>query len=128
MPAKPASTQPSAPDPVDALTAAYADPHTQEPLTRELAKAVLSRGAWATVLFLVQEKDRTTQAFGPPKVSVRRYKKQGGSYRFQGAFNITGARQAQQMVDTLTGWFAPGGAGANALAELGPAAADSAED
>ena len=88
---------------VDDLTIAYAE--GDQELTRELDKVVLSRGLWTTVMFLYQDRDRRTGEFGPPKVSIRRYKKIGGTYRPQSRFNVSSRRQAQRIVETLQNWL-----------------------
>ncbi len=74
-------------------------------LIKELDKAVLSKGAWTTILFRYQELDQETDTYGPDKYSIRRYKKSGGEYRQQSKFNISSAKQAQDIVDALTGWL-----------------------
>ena len=60
---------------------------------KEMKKEVLTKGAWATVMFLYQELDRKTESWGPPKVSIVRFKKSGGVYRKQSSFNISSDRR-----------------------------------
>ena len=74
-------------------------------LVKELDRAILSRGAWATVLFKYQELDRTTGSYGPPKISLRRYRKMSGEYRQQNKFSISSMKQAAQIRDALTTWL-----------------------
>src|ERR1700759_5697250 len=86
---------------------------------KEIKKEVLTKGAWATVMFLYQELDRKTEQWGPPKVSIVRFKKSGGVYRKQSSFNISSEKQARQIVDVIEKWYAEvgpqtGGAGAGA--------------
>jgi hypothetical protein len=73
---------------------------------KEMKKEVLTKGAWATVMFLYQELDRKTEAWGPPKVSIVRFKKSGGVYRKQSSFNISSEKQARQIVDVIEKWYA----------------------
>lgn len=73
---------------------------------RELKKEVLTKGAWATVMFLYEEIDRKTEQFGEPKISIVRFKKSGGSYRKQSSFNISSKKQAQQIVGVIERWYA----------------------
>jgi len=80
---------------------------------RELDKEILSRGAWATIMFLFQELDAKTQTYRPPKIGVRRYRKRSGSYIFQSKFNISSEKQAKEMVDVIQRWFAEDGIGKN---------------
>ena len=73
--------------------------------TKELDKVVLSKGAWTTILFKYQDWDRTKQAYGPDKFSIRRYQKRNGSYMQKSKFNISSCDQAQKIVDALQGWM-----------------------
>jgi hypothetical protein len=73
---------------------------------KEMKKEVLTKGAWATVMFLYQELDRKTEQWGPPKVSIVRFKKSGGVYRKQSSFNISSEKQARQIVEVIEKWYA----------------------
>jgi hypothetical protein len=56
---------------VDELTVEY---HEGETMTvKELDKVILTKGAWATVMFRYQDLDRKTGEFGPDKYTIRRY-------------------------------------------------------
>jgi hypothetical protein len=74
-------------------------------LIRELDKAILSKGAWTTILFRYQELDAETDAYGPDKYTIRRYRKSGGEYRMQSKFNISSGDQARKIIETLSGWL-----------------------
>ena len=74
-------------------------------IIREMDKAVLSKGAWATVMFLYQERGRKSEEWGSPKVRIQRYRKVEGSYRTQTKFNISSARQAGKIVEILRRWY-----------------------
>lgn len=89
---------------IDEITIEYHDPDGTL-IVKELEKEVLTRGAWTTIMFLYQELDRRSDEFKDPKVSIRRYKKQGGYYRQQSKFNISGKAQAHKIVETLSKWF-----------------------
>lgn len=81
---------------------------------KEIEKHVLSKGAWATIMFLYKEIDRKTEAWRAPKVSIVRYKKWNGQYRKQSGFNISSEKQARQIVSAIEKWYAadgPAGAG-----------------
>jgi len=80
-------------------------------VVRELAKEVVSKGAWATVVFLCQDLDRRKRTYRPPKISIRRYKKVGGQYRYQSKFNISSENQARQLVAVIDKWFGDDGIG-----------------
>ena len=72
---------------------------------KELDKALLSKGAWTTVMFLYQELDTKTGQMSEPKISIRRYKKSGDVYRQQSKFNITNQKQANQIIEIIKKWF-----------------------
>jgi len=72
---------------------------------RELKKEFLTRGAWATVMFLYEEMDRKTEKWGDPKIAIVRFKKANGQYRKQSSFNISSRKQAQQIVDLIGQWY-----------------------
>ncbi|NUN13904.1 MAG: hypothetical protein HUU55_09765 [Myxococcales bacterium] len=88
---------------IDDITAQYED--NGQITTKEIDKAILSRGAWTTIAFLYQDLDRKSGEYGPLKVSVRRYKKFNGAYRQQSKFNISSMKQAEQLIDVLSGWI-----------------------
>jgi len=88
---------------IDELTVSYSEDGIE--LVKELDKAVLSRGAWATVLFRYQEWDRTKEDYGQEKYSIRRYQKRGGEFRQQSKFNISSRAQAQALIDALQKWL-----------------------
>ena len=73
--------------------------------TKELAKEVLTKGAWTTILFKYQDWDEKGQDFGPVKYSIRRYQKRNGEYRAKSKFNISSDDQAQKIINTLQGWM-----------------------
>jgi hypothetical protein len=74
---------------------------------KEVNRAVLSKGAWATVMFLYQELDRQKEEWREPKIAIVRFKKSGGTYRKQSSFNISSERQARQIVDVIEQWYGP---------------------
>lgn len=76
---------------------------------KELERHVLSKGSWATVMFLYQELDRKSESWRAPKVAIVRYKKWNGVYRKQSGFNISSEKQARQIVDAIEKWYAAGG-------------------
>src|SRR3954463_13589348 len=84
---------------------------------KEMKKEILTKGAWATVMFLYQELDRKTEQWGAPKVSIVRFKKSGGVYRKQSSFNISSEKQARQIVGVIEKWSAEMGPTEKAPAE-----------
>lgn len=73
-------------------------------LVKELEKEVLTKGSWTTLLFRYQEYDQKTQDYGPEKYSIRRYQKRGDEYVFRSKFNISSAKQAKKIIETLSRW------------------------
>jgi len=72
---------------------------------QELDKVVLTKGAWSTILFKYQDWDRTKEAYGPEKYSIRRYQKRDGEYKLKSKFNISSKDQATQLIEALTNWI-----------------------
>lgn len=74
-------------------------------LVREVGKAILSKGAWATILFRYQQWRPETDDFGPDKYVIQRYKKSGGEYKRQSKFTISSAEQARKLIAALSQWL-----------------------
>ena len=74
-------------------------------LRKELDKEILSRGSWATIMFLYQDLDRKSGEFGPPKISIRRYQKRQGIYQPRSKFEISSANQARAIGAKIADWF-----------------------
>ena len=88
----------------DELTINYSEGGVD--VVKELEKAVLSKGAWTTVLFRYQDWDARKEEYSKEKYSIRRYQKRNGTYMQKSKFNISSADQAQKIIDTLTTWVA----------------------
>ena len=88
---------------IEDLTVEYEE--NGQTLVKELDKAVLSKGAWTTVLFRYQQWQPETGDYGPDKYVIQRYRTSGGEYRRQSKFNISSAEQARKIVDTLSAWI-----------------------
>lgn len=89
---------------VEELTVNYEEDGIQ--VVKELDKAVLTKGAWATVVFRYQEWDRAKEVYSADRYTVRRYRKTGGNYRQQSKFTISSPDQARKLIDVLEGWLA----------------------
>jgi hypothetical protein len=74
-------------------------------LVKELEKNVLSKGSWATVMFLFQNFNRRLGTYDPPRVTIRRFQKTGGNYVLRSKFNISGPEQARKIVQALNRWY-----------------------
>ena len=74
-------------------------------LVKELDKKILSKGAWATVMFKYQNLDKGSGKFKEPKISIRRYQKINEEFRLKSKFNISSDEQAGLIIDTLERWI-----------------------
>ncbi len=74
-------------------------------LTKELAKEILTRGAWTTILYRYQQLDQTSGEFGQEQFTLHRYQKRQGSYKLRSKFNISNREQAKKIAAILTGWL-----------------------
>lgn len=74
-------------------------------LVKEVDKVILSKGAWATLLFRYQQLDKKTNEFGPDRYSIRRYQKVSGNFMPKSKFNISSDAQAEKIVEALQGWL-----------------------
>jgi hypothetical protein len=75
-------------------------------VVKELDKILLSKGAWATVLFKFVQWDRAKNDYGPERYSIRRYRKMDDEYRQQAKFTISSKEQAQKLIEALQKWVA----------------------
>ena len=73
-------------------------------LCKQLDRFVLSKGAWATLMYLYQDLDRKTGDYGPKKVAIRRYQKRDGEYVYRSKFNISSMDQARKIIEALQNW------------------------
>ena len=71
----------------------------------ELDKKILTKGAWATVIFKFQSWDNGKNAYTPVKYTIRRYQKRNGVYQAKSKFNISSNDQAQKIIGALTEWL-----------------------
>ena len=88
---------------VDELTANYEEDGILK--VKELDKYVLTKGAWATVMFLYQDFDRSKDDYGPKKVTIRRFQKRDGENAYRSKFNISSIDQAKKVVEALQNWI-----------------------
>ncbi|MDL2316129.1 hypothetical protein LJC59_03500 [Desulfovibrio sp. OttesenSCG-928-A18] len=88
---------------VEDLSIAYEEDGIE--VIRELDKAVLSKGAWATLVFRYQQWEPAKEAYSEDKYSIRRYRKVKGEYRAQSKFNISSREQAEKLIAILQEWM-----------------------
>lgn len=73
-------------------------------IVKEEDKVILSRGAWATIIFRYRQWDRKKEEYGPDRYTIRRYRKIKGDYIQQSKFNISSTDQAMKLVEALKRW------------------------
>jgi hypothetical protein len=89
---------------IDEITISYEE-EDGTLVVKELDKKVLSKGAWATLMFRYQDLDKNTGEFRAPKVTIRRYQKVNGEFRPKSKFNISSDAQAKLIIEALQGWM-----------------------
>jgi hypothetical protein len=88
---------------VDELTIQYEDDGLVT--IKELDKVVLTKGAWATLMFRYQDWERAKESYSKDKYSIRRYQKRNGAYMQKSKFNISSPDQAKKIIETLNDWM-----------------------
>ena len=88
---------------VEELTVNYEE--NGQLIVKELDKAILSKGAWATVMFRYQQWEEAKGAYSPDKYVIRRYRKMSGEYKQQSKFVISSPAQGQKIIETLSQWI-----------------------
>lgn len=89
---------------VDDLSVTYFEDGVET--VKQLDKIVLTKGAWATIIYRYQDWDQNKQQFGPDKYTIRRYQKKNGEYKQRSKFNISSADQAEKIIAALQQWLA----------------------
>jgi hypothetical protein len=89
---------------VDEISIDWKDENGQH-LVKQVKKEVLTSGAWSTIMFMYQDLDKKTGEFGHKKIRVVRYQKRGGKFIPQSKFNISSAKQAKRIIETVQNWL-----------------------
>lgn len=89
---------------IDELTVSYTEDGVET--VKELDKVILTRGAWSTIIFRLQDWDRKKECYGSDKYSIRRYQKRNGEYKLRSKFVISSKDQATQLIEVLNKWMA----------------------
>ena len=111
---------------IDELSYNYEDEGTL--VRKELDKVVLTKGSWATIMFLYQELDKASGKFRAPKIAIVRFKKFRGAYRKQSSFNVSSEKQARQITEVFERWYSKMEAAASGEAEPEPEEAASDDE
>jgi len=88
---------------VEELTVTYEDGGIET--VKELDKKVLTKGAWATIIYRYQDWNRTKEEYSPDKFTIRRYQKRDGEYQQKSKFNISSEKQAKEIIIALQDWL-----------------------
>lgn len=88
---------------IDDLSVSYYDNDVE--VIKELGKVILTKGAWATIIYKYQEWVPKLQAYGPIKFTIRRYQKNHGIYKNRSKFNISSIEQAKKIIEVLQDWI-----------------------
>ena len=73
-------------------------------LVQQLDKEILTKGAWATILFRYKNWSRAKNEFAKEMFTIRRYQKRNGEYLPKSKFDISSAEQAKKIITTLEKW------------------------
>ncbi len=87
---------------VDELTIKYEEDGIET--VKELDKKVLTKGAWATIMYRYQEWSAAKGEYSADKFTIRRYQKREGNYQQKSKFNISSVDQAKSMIEILQAW------------------------
>lgn len=79
---------------VDDLSVSYYEEGIET--VKQLDKEILTKGAWATIMYKYQDWDKKAEDYGPIKFTVRRYQKSNGIYKMRSKFNISSIEQAKK--------------------------------
>lgn len=88
---------------VNDLTVTYTEDGIET--VKELDKRILTKGAWATIIYRYQDWNRSKEEYGPDKYTIRRYQKRNGQYQQKSKFNISSADQAEKIIAALNDWI-----------------------
>lgn len=88
---------------VDDLTVNYEDDGVL--VVKQTGKEILSKGAWATVMYRYNNLIKSSGEYGKDMYTIRRYQKRNGEYIPKSKFNISSADQAKKIITALEGWI-----------------------
>jgi hypothetical protein len=88
---------------VDDLSVSYFEDGIET--VKQLDKIVLTKGAWATLIFRYQDWDQKKEQYGADKYTIRRYQKKNGEYKQRSKFNISSKDQAEKIMAALQQWI-----------------------
>ena len=74
-------------------------------IVKETAKEVLTKGAWATIMYRYNNLSKSSGEYGKDMYTIRRYQKRNGEYIPKSKFNISSTDQAKKIIAALEGWI-----------------------
>ena len=84
---------------------------------KELDKEILTKGAWATIMYKYQQWDPKSEGYGKECYSIRRYQKRNGQYMQKSKFTISSNDQAKKIIEVLQKWTQDSETGPETAAE-----------
>ena len=88
---------------VDDLTVNYEDDGVL--VVKQTGKEILSKGAWATVMYRYNTLIKSSGEYGKDMYTIRRYQKRNGEYIPKSKFNISSTDQAKKIIRALENWI-----------------------
>jgi len=73
-------------------------------VVKQEAKEIIARGTWPVLAFRYREWNAAANDYGPAKFTLRKFRKQNGTYRMESKFNIGSPVQAQAISVVLARW------------------------
>ena len=88
---------------IDEITVEYEEDGFQ--VFKQEAKEIIARGTWPVLAFRYREWDKAAEVYGPVKFTLRKFRKQNGTYRMESKLNIGNPVQALAISDVLRRWI-----------------------
>ena len=73
-------------------------------VVKQESKEIIARGTWPVLAFVYREWNVAANDYGPPKFTLRKFRKQAGTYRMESKLNIGNAVQARAISEVLKRW------------------------
>jgi hypothetical protein len=89
---------------VDDLTVNYEDDDGLL-VVKQTGKEILSKGAWATIMYRYNNFIRSSGEYGKDMYTIRRYQKRNDEYIPKSKFNISSTDQAKKIIAALETWI-----------------------
>jgi hypothetical protein len=87
---------------IDDITVEYEEDGVM--VVKQEQKEIIARGTWPVLAFVYREWNPTANDYGPPKFTLRKFRKQSGTYRMESKLNIGNTVQARAISEVLKRW------------------------